>query len=70
MKTIMGAGAQAGRDFSAAYAQAPKVFDTSAQRGALSSTIASDLRKLTARPIPVQIINQQGMNAGSVPATF
>jgi tape measure domain-containing protein len=66
LKTIAGAALEAKNQFSAAYAAAPKVFDTTAERGQLGSTIASDVRKLTQKPIPVQIINQQGANAGSV----
>lgn len=64
--TIGGSLQTAAREFSAAFAQAPKVFDTSKDRSDLNRTIAADVRKLTARPIPVQIINQNGANVGGV----
>ncbi len=66
MKTIKGEAASAGRQFDSVYAQAPKVFDISGDRAALAGTVANDLRKLASKPIPVQIINQNGMNVGGV----
>lgn len=66
MQATRAAAQKAGSDFSSAFSQAPKLFDTTADEASLSKTVASDLRKLTSRPIPVQIINQQGRNAGGV----
>lgn len=70
LKTLTTATQQAAREFSVAFSQAPRVFDTSADRSELSRSVAADLRKLTARPIPVQIINQNGRNAGNVGGVF